>query len=175
MRYWLTLLALATVALFSFNGNSQSRKRPDSMKHTDEDVQNMRRMDPVNCTYVSNGHVFYGDVYAVGDAGRIKIGTSTMTLSGGRYKISFTAGKFEMRDVLPPQDKGKYNPWRMEKLYNDFTQSGKFSTFKKAGNVYLRLHIGDSKDYLTDVPLSNVSTKSFVIDEEGLLFEYTLK
>lgn len=172
---WLALVALAVVSLVAFNGYPQSRKRPDSMKHSDKDVQNMRRMDPVNCTYVSNGHVFYGDVYAVGDAGRIKIGTSTMTLSGGRYTISFTSETFEMRDVLPPQDKWKYNPWRQEKLYNDFTQSGKFTTFKKNGSLYLRLHVGDTKDYLTDVPLSDASAKSFVIDEEGLRFEYRLK
>lgn len=144
------------------------------MKHTDQEVQNMRQMEPIKCTYVSDGHTFGGNVYATGDAGMIKIGTSTMTLRNGRYTISFKSAKFEMRDVLPPQDKWKYNPWRKEKLFNDFTQSGKYTTFKKGGVIYMRLHDGNSNNYLTDVHLSGTSAESFVIDEDGLRFEYTL-
>lgn len=154
--------------------NAQRRQRPGSMKHSEEDVENMRRMDPVKCTYIKNGSSFKGDVYATGLAGRIKIGTSTLTLSNGHYTLNFKAGKFETRDVLRPQEKGRFNPWRKEKLMNDFVQKGKFSTFKKAGQTYLRLYVGDSDDYITDVPLSSADVKNFKIDEDGLLFEYQL-
>lgn len=175
MKKIVALCSLLAISLFVITGNAQKRQRPGNMRHTDKEVQNMRKMDPVKCTYVSDNHVFYGDVYATGPAGRIKMGTSTLTLKGGKYTISFTSAKFEMRDVQAPQDKGKYNPWRKEKLYNDFTQSGNYTTFKKAGTLYLRLHDGNSSNYLTDVPLSGTGAKSFVIDEDGLRFEYTLR
>lgn len=175
MNKLIILFSLLSLFFISPDSMAQKRQRPANMKHTDQEVQNMRRLDPMKCTYVSDGHTFWGNVYASGDAGRIKIGTSTITFRGGKYTISFTSEKFEMRDVLAPQDKWKYNPWKKEKLFNDFIQSGKYTTFKKSGVLYLRLHDGNSENYLTDVSLSGVSAKSFVINEDGLQFEYLLK
>lgn len=154
--------------------NAQRRQRPGSMKHSEEDVENMRRMDPVKCTYLKNGASFRGDVYATGLSGRIKIGTSTITFSNNHYSMNFNASKFETRDVLPPQEKGRFNPWRKEKVMNDFVQKGKFSTFKKAGQIYLRIYDGDTDNYITDIPLPSLDVKNFNIDEDGLLFEYQL-
>lgn len=164
------LMILAPVSAFA-----QRRSKPDNMKHSEQEIINKRKMDPVKCTYIKNGSSFKGDVYATGLSGAIKIGTSTLTLSNGHYTLNFTAAKFDTRDVLRPQEKGRYNPWRKEKLMNDFVQKGKFSTFKKNGRIYLRLYVDDTEDYITDVPLSSADVKSFKIDEDGLLFEFNYR
>ena len=176
MRKAVHVLMLLLVLSMAFGGSleAKKRRRPDSMRHSESDVENMRKITPVVCSYVSNGHRFAGDVYATGEAGAIKIGRSTLTFKGGRYTLAFKGSNFQMRDVLTPRDKWKFNPWRSEQLCNDFNQTGKFETFHKAGRVYLRLYDGNSSDYITDIPLGGKSVKSFAIDEEGLLFEFTL-
>lgn len=153
---------------------AQRRQRPDSMKHTESEIENKRKEEIVNCTYIKNGNTFSGDVYATGEAGYIKIGTSSIRFSNGHYKLTFTSGEFKVRDVQTPKDRWKFNPWRSEKIFNDFTQSGKFATFKKNGRIYLRLYDGETSDYITDIPLENIGANSFVLDEEGLRFEYSL-
>lgn len=163
---------LLLIALFPVE--AQRRQRPDSMKHTEAEIENKRKEEIVKCTYIKNGNTFTGDVYATGEAGYIKIGTSAINFSNGHYKLTFTSGEFKVRDVQTPRNRGRYNPWRNEKIFNNFTQSGKFATFKKNGSVYLRLYDGESSDYITDIPLENVGANSFVLDEEGLRFEYSI-
>lgn len=168
-------VSLFALCFISFEAEGQRRSRPGSMRHTDEDVYNMRRHDPVVCKYVSSGHTFGSDVYVTGMAGRIKIGTADLILSGNKYRLVFDAANFDMRDALPPQDKWKFNPWRSEKLAEDFVQTGKYETFKKASVIYLRLYDENSDNYIVDIPLQGDDAKAFEIEEEGLLFKFYLK
>lgn len=170
-----TILCILTLCITSLEIAGQRRERPGSMRHTDQDVANMRKMEIVVCKYVSEGHVFGSEVYVTGMSGRIKIGSADLILSGNNYSLEFDADKFDMRDVLAPQDKWKFNPWRKEKLANDFVQTGRYETFKKASTVYLRLYDGNTDNYLTDIPLGSADTQSFKIEEDGLLFEFYLK
>ena len=174
MKKTFSIFTLLLVSLILFDVSAQKRSRPNSMRHSEQDVINFNKTTPTTCTYISNGHTFSGDVYATGMAGRIKIGTSTLSLRGGRYTLTFKGSNFQMRDVLPPQEKGRFNPWRSEQLSNDFTQKGKYETFTKGSLLFLRLYDGDSADYITDIPLANKGVKYFELDEDGLLFEFSL-
>lgn len=169
------ILCVFALGLTPFNAGGQRRSRPGSMRHTDEDVYNMRRHEPVKCKYVAAGHIFDSDVFATGMTGKIKIGTADLILSQNNYRLIFDAAKFDMRDVPPPQDKWKFNPWRREKLANDFVQTGRYETFKKASRLYLRLYDGDSDNYIVDIPLQDGDAQAFEIEEDGLLFKFYLK
>lgn len=172
---WPYLITAFLIVILTGQVSAQRRKRPSNMRHSEQEIVNKRKMDPVTCTYIKNGSTFSGNAYSTGETGRIKIGTSTLTFSNGHYTLKFDAAKFETRDVLAPQDKWKFNPWREEKIMNDFVQKGKFSTYKKGDQIYLRLYVDDTEEYLTDISLSGLNAKSFKIDEDGLLFEYNLK
>lgn len=151
---------------------AQRRQRPGSMKHTEADVENARKIDIVNCKYITDGGKFNSKVYATEGSGRIFLGDAVLTFNNNHYQLSFTSTKMEVRDVLTPQEKHKYNPWRQEKVFNDFTQSGKYLTFKKNSQIYLRLYDGDTDNYLSDIPLSGADASSFNLNEDGLLFEF---
>lgn len=173
MRTKVTLILLLVAIFGSFApAEAQRRQRPGSMKHTEADVENARRIDIVKCKYITDGGKFNSKVYATGGAGRIFLGDAILTFSNGHYQLSFTSTKMEVRDALPPQERHRFNPWRKEKVTNDFTQSGKYMTFKKAGQIYLRLYDGDTENYITDIPLSSADVNSFNLEEDGLLFEF---
>ena len=154
---------------------AQRRGRPDSMKHTEKDVEEMRKVEIVNCKFISNGHTFYSDVYQVGGAGKMKIGTAILSFTNGYYKLKFNSVEVMVRDVLPPKERNRYNPWYSDKLGNDFTLEGKFETFKKLGNLYLRLYDGNSKNYITDFPLESPDSKEFSLFEDDLLLNFKLQ
>lgn len=166
----LALLFLLTIPA----SQAQRRQRPGSMKHTESEIENKRREEPVKCTHVRNGNTFTGNVYATGEAGYIKIGYSSIKFANGHYTIQFTGDRFKVRDVPTPRERGRFNPWRREEIFNNFTQSGKFETFKKNGRIFLRLYDGDTPDYITDIPLENTGVSFFALDEDGLRFEYSL-
>lgn len=175
MKRSIVIAIVCLIASFSSQGIfSQRRQRPGSVKHTEQDVQNQRRRDLLSCKYVCDGHTFTGDVYYTGQAGAIKIGTASLVFKGGNYSLDFKGDKFKVRDALTPKDRHKYNPWRYEKIFNDLTQTGRYETFKKSGQIYLRLYDGHTDNYITDIPLSSVYTQSFILDEEGLRFEFSL-
>lgn len=165
------ILLLAAIFCGITPAEAQRRQRPGAMKHTEADVENARRIDIVKCKYITDGGRFNSKVYATGGAGRIFLGDAVLTFDKGHYLLSFTSTKMEVRDALP-QDKQRYNPWRKEKVTNDFTQSGKYITFKKSNQIYLRLYDGDTDNFITDIPLPGLDASSFDLDEDGLLFEF---
>lgn len=134
------------------------------MKHTEKEAQDYMKKTPVQCTYISNGHSFSGNVYVVGDGARIKIGTSTITFKAGKYILSFVSESFKSRDT------NSYI-WTYEKMLNDFNQSGAYETFFQGQKYYLRMY--DGLQY-SDIPLSNRNATSFVLAEDELCFEYKL-
>lgn len=172
MKNNLKILILMTFCILAvFPAEAQRRQRPGSMKHTEADVENARKIDVVQCKYITDGERFNSKVYATGGTGGIFLGNAVLTFSKSHYTLSFTSTKMNVRDVLPPGEH-RYNPWRKEKVLNDFTQTGQYMTFKKSGKIYLRLFDGDSDNYITDVLIPNVDASSFKIDEDGLLFEF---
>lgn len=169
------LLIAVLSLLISGSGShicAQRRQRPDSMRHTEADVANARKTETVKCTYVRDGKSFYADAWAVGAAGKMKIGTVVLSFNKGHYRLNFTATEVYTRETVPMWERPKYNPWRLEKLGNDFVQRGRYETFSKFGRLYLRLYDGDSNRYITDIPLNNKDTSRFTLFEEDWLMEF---
>lgn len=158
---------------FSPYAEAQRRQRPDSMIHTESDVVKARQTETVRCTYAKDGNTFVGTAWQVGLAGKMKIGTLVMTLNKGHYNLKFTSAQVTVRDANPIH-KGP-NPWRKEKLGNDFIQEGKYETFKKRGQIYLRLYDGDTNQYISDIPLEDKDAKNFTMFEDDWLFEFYLQ
>lgn len=165
---------LSWISLYQ-HADAQRRGRPDSMKHTEKDVEEMRKVETVKCKFICNGHTFHSDVYQVGSAGKMKIGTAILSFTNGHYKLKFKSVEVMVRDVLPPKEKYRYNPWYTDKLGNDFTLEGAFETFKKLGKLYLRLYDGDSNNYITDFPIDSPDSKEFSLFEDDLLFNFKLQ
>lgn len=155
--------------------SAQRRERPGSLKNTNEYLDNVNKEEPITCKYIRSGASFSSNAYYSGDAGRIKMGTATLTLSGNHYTLSFKSAKVEMRDAEYKGKKHEYNPWRMEKIANDFIQSGKYETFKKNNKYYLRLYDGDSDNYIIDINLKSPDQKDFVMADDNMSFEFTYK
>ena len=175
MRKIYLIMMVLTFSLIAVNAEAQKRSRPGTMKHSESEVKKALEGEPVKCTYVSSGHTFKGDVYYYGDTGaRMKIGSASIVFSANHYSINFEAAKFEMRDGTYKGQKYKYNPWRMEKLANDFIQEGKYETFKKGQKIYLRLFYEDTNNYMGDFNIDGIDAKKFTIGEEGLSFEFSL-
>lgn len=171
MKLKLSLAFLILIGMIAaLECEAQRRARPGSMKHTEQEYKGVAESKAVKCTYVSNGHTFSGDAYVYeGGSGRIKIGTSTLSFAGGKYILKFKSDYFRTR---PNENKR----WRSEKLLNDFTQTGKYETFKKFDTLYLRLYEpGSDTAYMTDIPLSGVDAKKIEMNEEGLWFIWNLK
>ena len=173
----LTIAVLLGIVFICQDAIAQRRARPESMKNTNEYLDNVNKEEPVSCKYIKNGATFSGNVYYYSDNGaaRIHIGTATLTLSGNHYSLKFKSAKTKMRDAEYKGKKREYNPWRMEKIANDFVQDGKYETFKKNNKYYLRFYDGDTNNYLTDVNLKSLDQKDFVMAEDGLSFEFTYK
>lgn len=163
-------LAILLVTVINFTGVAQRRSRPGSMKHNQTEYDNTVREDPVKCNYVSNGHRFYGPVYVyTGGDGRIKIGNSSLTFSGGKYTLRFTSDKVKTRDH------GKVR-WKYEKVLNDFEQTGKYATYQKFGEIYLGIYIEDEdgKMHLGEIKLSGKDAKEIEWVEDDLWFDWKL-
>lgn len=173
----LSILILLGIALTCLDANAQRRVRPESMKNTNEYLDNVNKEVPVTCKYIKNGASFSSNVYYYSNDGsaRMHIGTASLTFSGNHYTLNFKSAKTQMRNAEYRGKKHEYNPWRMEKIANDFVQKGKFETFKKNNKYYLRLYDGDSNGYLTDINLNSLDQKDFVMADEGLSFEFTYK
>ena len=153
---------------------AQRRQRPDSMKHTETDVENARKTETVKCTYVKDGKTFSAIAWAVGMSGKMKIGDVVLSFSKGLYKLFFTATEVYMKESIPKWEQPRYNPWRLEKLGNDFVQEGRYETFRKSGKLFLRLYYGDSNGYITDIPLDGANTDHFTLLEDDWLMEFHL-
>lgn len=165
------------IAMTSNDINAQRRQRPGSIKNTNEYLEKATTEQPVTCKYIKNGASFKSNVYYYDNTGsaRIEMGTGTLTLSNGHYTLNFVASKMKTQRVLTKQDKNLYNPWRMEKIANDFVQKGKFETFKLNGKYYLRLYDGDTNNYISQILLQSLDQKDFVMAEDGLSFEFTYR
>lgn len=170
-------LFLLGVVILCLDMSAQRRGRPDNMKNTNEYLDNVNKEVPVTFKYVKSGASFSSEVYYYSNDGgaRMFIGTATLTLSGNHYTLSFKSAKTQMRDAEYKGKKHEFNPWRMEKIANDFVQKGKYETFKKNNKFYLRFYDGDSNEYLTDINLNSLDQKDFIMADEGLVFEFTYK
>lgn len=147
--------------------DAQRRRPPSSMSHSEKEARDYVKVTPVKCTYISNGHTFSGNVYVVGNGARMKIGTSSITFKNGTYSLSFESDRFKSRDAG-----SRYNIWTYEKMLNDFTQSGRYETFTQAHKIYLRIY--DDSTY-SDIELTDKNATKFVLAEDELCFEYSIK
>lgn len=154
--------------------HAQRRQRPDSMKHTEADVENARKTVPVKCTYIRDGKTFSAVAWAVGMAGKMKIGDVTLTFSKGRYRLNFISTEVYIKESVPMWKQPRYNPWKLEKLGNDFIQEGRYETFRKSGKLFLRLYYGDTNGYISDIPLDGPDTTHFTLYEDDWLMEFHL-
>ena len=171
------LLSIVVSLLLAGVGESvcaQRRQRPDSMKHSEADVKNARKTDPVKCTYVRDGKSFSAVAWAVGMAGKMKIGDVTLKFSKGHYRLDFSAAEVYMKESVPKWEQPRYNPWKLEKLGNDFVQEGRYETFSKSGKLYLRLYYGDSNGYISDIPLDSSDATQFTLFEDDWFMEFHL-
>ena len=171
-------LALIIASLLTLGGvfslSAQRRQKPDSMKHTEADVINARKTEPVKCSYVRDGMTFYATAWAVGMAGKMKIGDVKLSFSKSRYRLVFTAVEVYMKESIPMWEQPRYNPWKLEKLGNDFVQEGKYETFRKSGKLFLRLYYGDTNGYISDIPLDGPDARHFTLFEDDWLMEFGL-
>lgn len=149
-----------------FSVEPHRRTPPSSMSHSEQEFKDYITEKEVKCTYISNGHKFAGNVYIVGDGGRIKIGTSVITFQDGYYTLSFKSESFKSRDAS-----SQYNIWTYEKMFKDFSQSGRYITFYQGNNYYLRMY---DRDTYSDIKLSGKAATGFVLTEDELCFEYQL-
>lgn len=159
------------VGVINLSAAGQRRSRPGSMKHTQTEYENTTREQPVACNYVSNGHRFYGPVYVyTGGDGKIKIGNSSISFSGGNYTLRFTSDKVKTRDH------GKVR-WRYKKVLNDIEQTGKYETFQKYGDTFLRIYMDDEEGekHIGEIKLTGKDTKRIEWIEDDLWFDWELQ
>lgn len=163
----LSLLLISVMCQMS-DAEAQRRQRPGSMRHDQKEFTEQSKTEKVSCTYVSAGHTFVGDAYVYNSGAGIKIGKVTLTFKAGKYTLSFDGERFK---VIRPKKRNRY-----EKVLNDFSMSGKYETFKKYDKIYLRLYEeGSDTRYMTDIPLEGKDSKYFELNEDELLFKFTLK
>ena len=176
-KLFILSLILSSLIFLIPSINAQRRSRPGSLKHTDQDVENVYKQEPVTCTYIKNGATFYGELYYLSDnsSNKMKMGTATLTLNNGKYKLKFEATKYKTRDALPPDQKWKYNPWRYEKLANDFISEGKFITYKRNGKIYIRLEDDEGGILWKDSEIENINSKAFGGIDNNILYAFELK
>lgn len=158
---------------------SQRRKRPDYMKHTEADAQNVTKITAVKALHIKDNTIFGGDVYMVGDAGGIKIGNAQIAFRNGHYTFTYTSKEFEMREASTRDErlqKGiteyEYeNSWKNEKLGSDFGHKGKYAVQEQYGTLNLILYDGDTKNVFAKIPLSSPNTDSFEFQEGDMLMQ----
>lgn len=170
-------LILFTLAFSLNQAFSQRRARPGSLKHTDKDVENVYKEVPVTCTYIKNGATFRGEIYYLSStsSAKMKMGDATLTIKNGKYRLKFNASKYQTRDALPPGQKHKYNPWRDEKVANDFVAEGKFTTYKRNGKIYVRMEDDDGGILFKDCELESINAKAFGGIDDDILYAFELK
>lgn len=158
-------IVLATVVFMSFPLNAQRRSRPGSFKHTDSDVENVYKKEPVKCTYIKDGAKFYGELYYVSDnaAAKMIMGTATLTLTGGKYKMKFDATKYKSD-----------HPWRYEKIANDFIAEGRYLTYKQNGKIYIHMEDKEGGVLWKDGEIDGVNAKSFGGIDDNILFVFEI-
>lgn len=157
-----------------------SRKRPSTMKHTEAEVQNSRKVTKLKGKYIHDGASFAGKVYMVGDAGAIKIGDASIAFRGGKYYISYEAGSFDMRESSTYDERVKKgiteweyeNSWKKEKLGNDFAHSGNYAIEEQFGKINLVLYDGDTQNAFAKIPLGSAADSSFEFYEEDFLIQF---
>ena len=156
---------------------AQKRARPGGLKHTDKDVENVYKEVPVICKYIRNGATFRGEVYYLSStsSAKMKMGDATLTFKNGKYRLKFDASKYQTRDALPPDQKHKYNPWRNEKVANDFIAEGKFSTYKRNDKIYIRMEDDDGGVLWKDSEIDGINAKAFGGVDDNILYVFELK
>lgn len=157
-----------------------SRKRPGSMRHTEAEVENARKVTKVQAKYIRDKSHFTGAAYMTGAAGAIKVGDVALSFSGGKYKIAFESASFEMRDASTRDERRKkgiseyeYNhSWRNQKLGEDFQYGGRYEVVEQYGKINLILYDGDSDNVFAKIPLDNSNVSSFEFAEDDVLFQF---
>lgn len=177
MKHLFKPFLILGLLLFTFNVDAQRRQRPGAVKNTDEFLDQAFALTPVTFKYIKGSNSFRSDVYyyAEGGGARMKVGTATLSMTGNQYNLVFKSAKVATRKAMTSEDhrKSYFNPWIQSNLANDFTQKGKFETFKTQGKYYLRLYDGNSDNYIADIPIKDPNQKDFTLnDGEGLVFEF---
>ena len=168
------------VAAESAQQPSGRRKRPGSMRHSEADVQNARRVTRLKGTHIHDNTTFNGDVYMTGDAGAIKIGSARIVFRNGGYTLSYEAGEFDMRTSSTHSDRVREgiteyeynNSWRPEKLGSDFAHAGKYEIAEQYGKVHLILYDGNTDKVFASIPLASANDSSFEFQEEDFLIQF---
>ena len=153
---------------------SQRRTRPGNFRSSGDEIEAETKIIPVTCRYIKNGQRFKGETYFVSSSGNggIKIGTVYLTFNNGRYKLEFYAEEFKMRDA----NRKIHNPWKYEKIGEDFVAQGIFKTYKKGGRVYLHMENDDGELFWPDVELKNENATGFAtILNDMLLYSFEIQ
>lgn len=159
--------------IFSSHSEAQRRQKPGSMKHTNEEVENVIKETAITCRYISNNHTFYSEVgYGPGGVRPMKIGTATMVLKNGKYILSFKS--ITVKTTSNSWDVPR-NHWWKENMLNNFTMTGKFETFERGGKSYLRLYDDETGSKFPDIELSGKDAKTFVLYDDGVEFNFKLQ
>lgn len=178
-----TLCLVAIMSLSVCNTlSAQRRARPGSMKHTEADVRNAQKTTQLKGLYIRDNSTFGGDVYMIGDAGSIKIGTAEIRFTGGHYRLIFDSGEFSMRTSLSKKErieKGiteyEYDhSWKNEKLGEDFEYSGKYNIQEQYGKISLILYNGDTDKEYARIALTSANDKEFEFSDDDLLMTMKL-
>lgn len=159
------------------DGTRTRRKRPGQMKHTEAEVQNVKKITKVNARYIHDGVTMNGGVYMTGDAGAIKVGDAVMQFRSGKYYFGFESAEFDMRDASTRDERRKkgiseyeYNhSWKKEKIGGDFQHSGKYEVVEQYGKIHLILYNGDTSEEFAKILLTSATDSSFDFYEDDFL------
>lgn len=173
MKKFLVLILLLGVCISGFETEAQRRQKPDSMKHSNEEIEDVLREIPVTCAYINNNNTFVADVgYGNGDPHAMKIGTATLTFKEGKYSIQVKSIKVKTKSTSYDEPR---NRWKKENLYENFTMTGKFETFEKNKKIYLRLYEDESGGRFPDIELTGKDAKSFRLNDDGVVMNFKLQ
>lgn len=173
MKKILLLILLLGVCISGFETEAQRRAKPNSMKHSNEEIKDVLRETPVTCTYIKNNNTFVADVgYGDGGTHAMKIGTATLTFKGGKYSISVKSIQVKTKSTSKDVPR---NRWKKENLYDNFAMTGKFETFEKNKKIYLRLYEDESGGRFPDIELTGKDAKSFTLNDDGMVMNFNLK
>ncbi len=171
----LVLLALINTPV----ADAQRRARPGSMKHSEAEVTEKKKVTKLSCRYIKDGSIFEGPVYMTGEAGGIKIGDAAIIFRAGKYHLSFDAAKFKIKKYPVMTDEELFrrgiskhtyeNSWEYKKLGEDFEYGGKYATIEQYGDKWLILYQGDTDNVYAKIPIESVADDSFELNEDDML------
>ena len=160
------LSASLLIALGAVDAVGQRRARPGTMKHTEAEAVNALKTTDVKATYIKDGSTFFGDVYLVGEAAGIKIGTAIIEFSNGKYTLNFTNKKFDVTETTSTGRKVKTK----QKLGEDFSYGGAYKVVEQSGKVFLLLYADSKGEGQYDkIKLSGKNATEFEFAQDDVL------